>query len=155
MKYYLYAEKWQASTRLTDVDVDDCLLEYCAVQSGKSLPTFQRYLLPPSSGRWLIALMMEAANTSETSVNLYQTTRRNIPEDSHLQISETSTQRIGPSSRVRMLMWTFGFSPVVIEKKLNRLMSFVDVLNESCIHISHTHTAYTSTHRTQIGPVWA
>jgi hypothetical protein len=32
----------------------------------------------------LIALMMEAANTSETSVNFYQTTRRNIPEDSHL-----------------------------------------------------------------------
>jgi hypothetical protein len=30
-----------------------------------------------------IALMMEAASTSETSVN-YQTTRHNIPEDSHL-----------------------------------------------------------------------
>jgi hypothetical protein len=28
--------------------------------------------------------MMEAANTSETSVNLYQTKRRNIPEGSHL-----------------------------------------------------------------------
>jgi hypothetical protein len=33
-----------------------------------------------------IALMMEAAITSETSVNFYQTTRRNIPEDSHLQV---------------------------------------------------------------------
>jgi hypothetical protein len=31
----------------------------------------------------LIALMMEAASTSETSVNVYQTTRRNNPEDSH------------------------------------------------------------------------
>jgi hypothetical protein len=31
-----------------------------------------------------IALMMEAASTSETSVNIYQTTRRNNPEDSHL-----------------------------------------------------------------------
>jgi hypothetical protein len=30
------------------------------------------------------ALMMEAANTSETSVNFYQTIRRNIPQDSHL-----------------------------------------------------------------------
>jgi hypothetical protein len=30
-------------------------------------------------------LMMEAASTSETSVNVYQTTPRNIPEDSHLQ----------------------------------------------------------------------
>jgi hypothetical protein len=27
---------------------------------------------------------MEAASTSETSVNFYQTTRRNNPEDSHL-----------------------------------------------------------------------
>jgi hypothetical protein len=26
-------------------------------------------------------LMMEAVNTSETSVNFYQTTRHNIPED--------------------------------------------------------------------------
>jgi hypothetical protein len=32
-------------------------------------------------GVLLIALMMEAAGTSETSVNFYQTTRRNIPED--------------------------------------------------------------------------
>jgi hypothetical protein len=31
-----------------------------------------------------IALLAEAAITSETSVNFYQTTRRNIPEDSHL-----------------------------------------------------------------------
>jgi hypothetical protein len=30
--------------------------------------------------------MMEAASTSETSVNVYKTTRRNIPEDSHLRI---------------------------------------------------------------------
>jgi hypothetical protein len=32
----------------------------------------------------LVALMMEAARTSETSVNFYQTTRRN-PEDSNLR----------------------------------------------------------------------
>jgi hypothetical protein len=31
-----------------------------------------------------IALLMEAASTSETSVHFYQTTRRNISEDSHL-----------------------------------------------------------------------
>jgi hypothetical protein len=40
---------------------NDCLLGCCAVQSGVSLP---------------IALMMEAASTSETSVNFYRTTRR-------------------------------------------------------------------------------
>jgi hypothetical protein len=32
----------------------------------------------------LIALMMEVASTSDTSVNFYQTTRCNISEDSHL-----------------------------------------------------------------------
>jgi hypothetical protein len=35
----------------------------------------------------LIALMMEAASTSETSVNFYQNTLRNNPEDSHLLCS--------------------------------------------------------------------
>jgi hypothetical protein len=30
---------------------DGCLLACCAVQSGRSLTTFQRCLLPPSSGR--------------------------------------------------------------------------------------------------------
>jgi hypothetical protein len=38
--------------------------------SGRSLPTFQK----------LIALMMEAASTSQTSVNVYQTSRRNNSE---------------------------------------------------------------------------
>jgi hypothetical protein len=33
----------------------------------------------------LIALMMEAASTSETSVNFYWAARRNNPKDSHLQ----------------------------------------------------------------------
>jgi hypothetical protein len=33
---------------------------------------------------WVIALIMEAAGTSEVSVNFYQTTRRNNPENSHL-----------------------------------------------------------------------
>jgi hypothetical protein len=32
----------------------------------------------------LITLMMDAESTSETSVNFYQTTRRNMPEDGHL-----------------------------------------------------------------------
>jgi hypothetical protein len=50
--------------------------------SGRSLPTFQRYFLPPP---WLITLMMEAESTSETLVNFYQTTRRYDPEDSYLR----------------------------------------------------------------------
>jgi hypothetical protein len=32
----------------------------------------------------MMALIMEAVSTSETSVSLYQTARRNIPEDSHI-----------------------------------------------------------------------
>jgi hypothetical protein len=40
--------------------------------------------LVDSSAR-LIALMMEAARTSETLVNFYQTTRRYNPEESHLR----------------------------------------------------------------------
>jgi hypothetical protein len=32
----------------------------------------------------VMALMMEAASTSETLVKFYQTTQRNIPEDNHL-----------------------------------------------------------------------
>jgi hypothetical protein len=37
----------------------------------------------------LIALMMEAASTSETSVNFYKTTWHYNPEDSHLQTEIT------------------------------------------------------------------
>jgi hypothetical protein len=43
--------------------------------------------LPAASIIRSIALMMEAASTSETSVNFYQTTRHNNPEDSHLDTS--------------------------------------------------------------------
>jgi hypothetical protein len=32
----------------------------------------------------LVVLLVQAPSTSETSVNFYQTTRRNNPEDSHL-----------------------------------------------------------------------
>jgi hypothetical protein len=38
-----------------------------------------------------IALKMEAAITSETSVNFHQTTRRNNPEDGHLGITAVRT----------------------------------------------------------------
>jgi hypothetical protein len=33
-----------------------------------------------------VAMMIEAASTSDTSVTFHQTTRRNNSEDSHLQI---------------------------------------------------------------------
>jgi hypothetical protein len=47
-------------------------------------PTFQRYLLPPSSGS--LVPLIEAASISETSVNFCQTTRCNEPEDSHIHL---------------------------------------------------------------------
>jgi hypothetical protein len=33
---------------------------------------------------WFIALLMETVSSSETSINIYQTTQCYIPEDSHL-----------------------------------------------------------------------
>jgi hypothetical protein len=42
-----------------------------------SLPTFQRSVLPPSSGRWV--------QTSETLANSRHSARLFVPEDSHLQ----------------------------------------------------------------------
>jgi hypothetical protein len=38
---------------------------------------------------WDVALMMEAVSSSETSVNIYQTTWCNIPKDSHLHTLHT------------------------------------------------------------------
>jgi hypothetical protein len=41
-----------------------------------------------------IALMMKAARTSETSVNYYQTTCLNNPEDSHLHTRRRENQNL-------------------------------------------------------------
>jgi hypothetical protein len=49
-----------------------------------SLPTFQRSVRAMSEVASLIALMMEAVQTSETLVNSYQSTQLYNPEDSHL-----------------------------------------------------------------------
>jgi hypothetical protein len=49
------------------------------VWSGRSLTDVTEVLAAS-----VIALMMETASTSETWVNVYQTTWHNNPEDSHL-----------------------------------------------------------------------
>jgi hypothetical protein len=41
-------------------------------------------IINQNCGSRAIALMLEAAGTSETLINLYQTTRRNNPEERHL-----------------------------------------------------------------------
>jgi hypothetical protein len=45
------------------------------------------YLVDPARRfRGVYCLHHQADESSETSVNIYQTTRRNIPEDSHLHL---------------------------------------------------------------------
>jgi hypothetical protein len=41
----------------------------------------------------IIVLTMKAASTSETSLNFYQTTRRNIPEDCHRRRENLTSQK--------------------------------------------------------------
>jgi hypothetical protein len=83
LRWYSYAWRWLSSGLLIFVRLKMAVFWVVAPCSlvATSLLTFQRRLLPPSPP---IALMMEAASTSETSVNFYQTTRRYNPEDSHL-----------------------------------------------------------------------
>jgi hypothetical protein len=56
------------------------LLGWCSVWSRRSWPTFQRCLRPPSS--LVIALLMDTESPTHTTVNFYETTRRNIREGS-------------------------------------------------------------------------
>jgi hypothetical protein len=62
----------------------------------------------------LIALMMEAARTSETLVKLYQTTRRYNPEDSHLH----THRRENLKSYLIMLMFILCFRPIANYKNI-------------------------------------
>jgi hypothetical protein len=52
----------------------------------------------------LIALMMEAARTSETLVNFYQTTQHYNPEDSHLHVHCLSRYEIIEKLERQILM---------------------------------------------------
>jgi hypothetical protein len=38
----------------------------------------------------VVTPMMEAASTSESTVNFYQTTRRNIPAESHVHVIDVT-----------------------------------------------------------------
>jgi hypothetical protein len=48
--------------------------------------------------------MMEAERTSETSVKFYQTTQRNIPEDSHLHTRRSENLKSQLLLRLKMIM---------------------------------------------------
>jgi hypothetical protein len=91
---------------------DDCLLGCCAVLSGRSLPTFQRCLLPSSSGwwetdEWLIALMTEAASTFETLVNFYHgaTIQKIVTFSTVLFTVRTAAWKLGLSLWKENLIW--------------------------------------------------
>jgi hypothetical protein len=69
------------------VHEDDCFTGRCVVLSGRSVPTFQRCLLPFTIRAMMtMALITEAIGTSETSVSFYETTCSNISEDKHLHV---------------------------------------------------------------------
>jgi hypothetical protein len=54
--------------------------------------------------------MMEAARTSETLVNFYQTTRRYNPEDSHLNILIIYKKEAFIIELMNSLFWKFLFN---------------------------------------------
>jgi hypothetical protein len=47
------------------------------------------------------ALMVEAERTSETPVSIYETTRHNVPEDSHICSKDVSSSE----TRDRLTVW--------------------------------------------------
>jgi hypothetical protein len=70
---------------------DDRLLGFCAVHS-----LVENYRL--------IALMMEAVSTSETSANFYETIRCNIPEGRHLQRVDKFLFKLNLDSRCTLVV---------------------------------------------------
>jgi uncharacterized protein YkwD len=94
---------------------DNCLLGCCAVVCQKLTDVSE--VLAASMIKAMLALMMEAASTSKTSVNVYQNTRRGIPEDNHLQLAfnqhHTLSKNIAPKSCTHFLFspWSHMASP--------------------------------------------
>jgi hypothetical protein len=65
-------------------------------------------------------LMLEAINTSEKLINFYQTTRHNIPEDSHLHTSyyENLNSHLSSFSvKLSMNYTEILFSSLIAEKR--------------------------------------
>jgi hypothetical protein len=88
--------------------------------SGHSLLHFSTS--PSILGRWLaIALMMEAAGTSETLVNFYQSTRRYNPEDSHLRTHHRKNLKSYSFHFVSDIKSIFALSVMSLFRFLNTL----------------------------------
>jgi hypothetical protein len=67
----------------------------------------------------LIALMMEAASTSETLVNFYQTAQRKIPEEGHLH-----TRRRENLKSHTLFTFQQTFIPEVLDSNLDRVSDY-------------------------------
>jgi hypothetical protein len=103
-------------------------------------PTFQRCVLPPSSG--LITLMMEAARTAETSVDLHLRTQQYIPEDSELHTRRRKNLKSHnslPASQ-HSLRVSVKYSVVKWERRIPNLgHSSVDTINSVTIDSQSTN----------------
>jgi hypothetical protein len=69
---------------------DVCLLDVAPCNLVETDRSIERFRGAYCLHHQVIALMMEAVSTSEMSVSFYQTTRRNIPADSRLQIGQST-----------------------------------------------------------------
>jgi hypothetical protein len=86
-------------------------------------------VLAASIIRAIITLMKEAGSTPETSVNFYQTTQRNNPEDSHLHMHHRENLK---SHRV-----VFGYDMIILPD-LKRKQFYVTLSG------TDTHTSFTA-----------
>jgi hypothetical protein len=93
------------------------------------------------------APIMEAARTSETLVNFYQTTRRNNPEDSHLQMNPLHI--LAPYLRhISKLSSYLG-----LELPRRRVPSTFS--HRNCVCISHSlHTCYMPRPSHYLNSIW-
>jgi hypothetical protein len=81
------------------------LLGGCTVSTGKYLPTLQR---SGTSGQGCMLLSMKATRFFETSVIIYQTSRRSIAADLNLHIKATSTSSLARFSFTRHSHLLYG-----------------------------------------------
>jgi hypothetical protein len=83
---------------------------------------------------------MEAVSTSETSVNLYQTARRNIPEDSH--VHDTKLLQESPLDvRLRNILYS-PLTPSLL--RLHTFLSTFKQLRNIFFHTSEIRTTIQS-----------
>jgi hypothetical protein len=73
---------------------------------------------------------MEAASTPETSINFYQTTRRNNPEDSHLHTCRRENLKSGEMALVFLKKQAIRSIFVLEIKRVPVFMDYVRLLVE-------------------------